>query len=55
MEVLRTAITTANDMLFSEARQQEEKIRMGTTFVAATIVNEELLVANGDSRSLCTA
>ena len=25
VEVLRTAITTANDMLFSEARQQEEK------------------------------
>lgn len=51
VEVLRTAITTANDMLFSEARQQEEKSGMGTTFVAATIVNEELLVANvGDSR-----
>ena len=51
VEVLRTAITTANDMLLSEARQQEEKSGMGTTFVAATIVNEELLVANvGDSR-----
>ena len=51
VEVLRTAITTANDMLYSEASQQEEKSGMGTTFVAATIVNEELLVANvGDSR-----
>lgn len=49
--VLRQAITTANEELFLEASEDRDKSGMGTTFVAATISDRELLVANvGDSR-----
>ena len=51
IRILREAITTANDLLYQEAREHAEKSGMGTTFVAATVTEDGLLVANvGDSR-----
>lgn len=51
VSILREAITKANQTLYQEASDTQEKSGMGTTFVAATIAGRELLVANvGDSR-----
>lgn len=49
--ILKEAITTANQILIEEAREDKSKYGMGTTVVAATIVGARLYVANiGDSR-----
>lgn len=46
-----SAIKFANRKLYMEAAQDPEKAGMGTTFVAATVFDEHLFVANvGDSR-----
>lgn len=51
VSVLREAITKANQILYQEASDTQERSGMGTTFVAATMAGRELLVANvGDSR-----
>lgn len=51
ISILKEAITTANQILMEEAREDEEKYGMGTTIVAATILDDRLCVANiGDSR-----
>lgn len=51
VRILRDAITKANQILYQEASNTREKSGMGTTFVAAVIEREKLLVANvGDSR-----
>lgn len=51
VSVLKEAIRTANRLLIEEAREDEEKYGMGTTLVAATILDDKLYVANiGDSR-----
>lgn len=49
--ILKEAIETANRLLIEEAREDETKRGMGTTVVAATIIDHKLYVANvGDSR-----
>ena len=49
--ILKEAITTANRLLITEAAEDETKKGMGTTLVAATIIDGRLYVANvGDSR-----
>ncbi len=49
--ILQEAIATANKLLIGEAAEDEAKLGMGTTLVAATILNGKLYVANiGDSR-----
>ncbi|MCM1106694.1 MAG: Stp1/IreP family PP2C-type Ser/Thr phosphatase [Blautia sp.] len=49
--ILKEAITTANQLLIEEAREDAAKYGMGTTVVAATVVDGRLYVANiGDSR-----
>ena len=49
--ILKEAITTANKLLISESAEDETKRGMGTTLVAATIIDGHLYVANvGDSR-----
>ena len=49
--ILQEAITTANKLLIEEAAEDETKRGMGTTLVAATILDGKLYVANiGDSR-----
>ena len=49
--ILQEAITTANKLLIEEAAEDEAKRGMGTTLVAATILDGKLYVANiGDSR-----
>ncbi len=51
VRVLREAIKKANEILTVEAQEDEDKQGMGTTVVAATIVDGKLYVANvGDSR-----
>ncbi len=51
VRVLREAIKKANEILVVEAQEDEDKQGMGTTVVAATIVDDKLYVANvGDSR-----
>ena len=51
VRVLRDAITEANQILYREASDTRERSGMGTTFVAAVVTDENLLVANvGDSR-----
>ncbi|MGN1157873.1 MAG: Stp1/IreP family PP2C-type Ser/Thr phosphatase [Agathobacter sp.] len=51
VRVLREAIQKANEILVIEASENEEKQGMGTTVVAATIIDHKLHVANvGDSR-----
>lgn len=51
VEILKDAIKRANEILFLESRNDEDKRGMGTTIVAATIVNGRMYVANiGDSR-----
>ena len=49
--ILKEAIVTANRLLIEEALEDETKRGMGTTVVAATIIDGRLHVANvGDSR-----
>lgn len=51
VRVLREAIKKANEILVTEAKEDEEKQGMGTTVVAATLVDNKLHIANvGDSR-----
>ncbi|MBR0163719.1 MAG: Stp1/IreP family PP2C-type Ser/Thr phosphatase [Lachnospiraceae bacterium] len=50
-QILKNAITSANEKLREKALSDEELYGMGTTVVAATLKGKELLVANvGDSR-----
>ena len=50
IRVLRTAIETANEKVLDKASSDERLSGMGTTVVAATVVDEYLYVANvGDS------
>ena len=46
VEILKEAITRANQILASESEQDEEKAGMGTTLVIATIDNGHAFVAN---------
>lgn len=49
--ILKEAIQKANELLITEAREDESKRGMGTTIVAATIIGNKMFVANvGDSR-----
>lgn len=49
--LIETAIKETNDILLSKAKEQIELEGMGTTFVVATIFDNEMYVANiGDSR-----
>ena len=51
VSILKEAIVKANQLLMEEAREDKDKLGMGTTLVAATIVDNKLYVANvGDSR-----
>lgn len=49
--ILKDAIVRANEILVLESKEDEDKRGMGTTIVAATIVNGKMHIANvGDSR-----
>lgn len=51
IRILKDAIQKANEILVIESKGDEEKQGMGTTVVAATIIDHRLYVANvGDSR-----
>ena len=51
VRILRDAIQKANEILVFESREDLEKQGMGTTVVAATIIDHRMYVANvGDSR-----
>ena len=51
VKILREAIEKANKVLLLESKTNEDKRGMGTTIVAATIIDGKMLVANvGDSR-----
>ena len=51
IRILRDAIQKANEILVIESREDVEKQGMGTTVVAATILDHKMYVANvGDSR-----
>lgn len=51
VHILREAIRKANEILVIESREDAEKQGMGTTVVAATLIDHRLYVANvGDSR-----
>lgn len=51
VRILREAIQKANEILVIESREDAEKYGMGTTVVAATILDHKMYVANvGDSR-----
>ncbi len=51
VRILKDAIKKANEILVVEAKEDPEKNGMGTTVVAATIIDHKLYVANvGDSR-----
>ena len=51
VRILRDAIQKANEILMIESKEDKEKQGMGTTVVAATIIDHRLHVANvGDSR-----
>ena len=51
VRILRDAIQKANEILVVESKEDAEKQGMGTTVVAATIIDHKMYVANvGDSR-----
>lgn len=51
VKILEQAIQSANKIIYHEAKADPNKKGMGTTFVAATIIDDHLFVANvGDSR-----
>ena len=51
IRILRDAVQKANEILVIESREDVEKQGMGTTVVAATIIDHRMYVANvGDSR-----
>lgn len=51
VSILKEAITIANQLLIKDARADIDKLGMGTTLVAATIIGGKLYAANvGDSR-----
>ena len=51
IRILKTAIHKANEILVVESKEDKEKQGMGTTVVAATIIDNKMYVANvGDSR-----
>lgn len=51
VRMIREAIQKANEILIVESQEDEDKQGMGTTVVAATIIDHRLYVANvGDSR-----
>ena len=51
VKILRDAIEKANKVLILESKTNEDKRGMGTTIVAATIINGKMHIANvGDSR-----
>ena len=51
ISVMKEAIEKANTLLLEEAREDVDKMGMGTTLVTATIIDNKLYVANvGDSR-----
>lgn len=51
VRIMRDAIKKANEILVVESQEDDEKQGMGTTVVAATIIDHKLYVANvGDSR-----
>lgn len=51
VSILKEAITVANQLLIKDARADIDKLGMGTTLVAATIIGGKLYAANvGDSR-----
>lgn len=51
VSILKEAISKANHLLIEEAREDVDKLGMGTTLVAATVIDNKLYVANvGDSR-----
>jgi len=51
IRILKDAIKKANEILVVEAKEDSDKSGMGTTVVAATIMDHRLYVANvGDSR-----
>ena len=51
ISLLKRALVYASNELFKEAEKDKDKMGMGTTMVAAVIVDDKLYVANiGDSR-----
>ena len=51
IRVLREGIEKANQILVRESKEDAEKYGMGTTVVAATIIDKKMYIANvGDSR-----
>ena len=51
IRILRDAIQKANEILVIESKEDQDKQGMGTTVVAATIIDHRMYVANvGDSR-----
>ena len=51
VRILKSAIQKANEILVVESHEYKEKQGMGTTVVAATIIDDKMYVANvGDSR-----
>ncbi|MGN0353399.1 MAG: Stp1/IreP family PP2C-type Ser/Thr phosphatase [Roseburia sp.] len=49
--IIKEAVTRANQLLIEEACADENKMGMGTTIVAATLLEKKLYIANvGDSR-----
>ena len=51
VQIINQGITAANKSIYEEATQDEDKYGMGTTMVAATLLEDHLCVANvGDSR-----
>ena len=51
VRVLKSAIQKANEILVVESQEYKERQGMGTTVVAATIIDDKMYVANvGDSR-----
>ena len=51
VRILKSAIQKANEILVVESKEYKEKQGMGTTVVAATVIDDKMYVANvGDSR-----